>query len=133
MQKGSDNARLVLQTKAACQQFTVRRSRMGSSFHQQPTGSAEICKRDCPPSQSSSPSIGSTNQRSKLHLSSTGRTSEYVLSTNFLDSRCPFLSWCWNVVPLFSRSMKRLNSPASLQDLENLLVSARASSPDIVV
>ena len=145
MQKGSDNARLVLQTKAACQQFTVRRSSMGFWYStNKPTGSAEICKRVCPPSQSSSPSIGSTNQRSKLHLSSTGRTSEYVLSTNFLDSRCPFLSWLLEhgtlvfkvhqkaelpgVLTRFGESFSSLHVPPARTSLFDLVLSL-ASAP----
>ena len=40
---------------------------------------------------SSSPSIDSTHQASKLHWSSTGTTPEYVSLTIFPGSRCPFL------------------------------------------
>ena len=73
---------------------------------------------------SSSPSIDSTHQGSNLHCSSTGQTPEYASLTIFPGFRYPFFKLVLERgTHVFSRSTKRLNSPASLFRIWRMFLS----------
>ena len=59
------------------------------------------------------PTAFSTQQESKLHLLSTGKTPECVSWTSFRGSRCPVSRLSWSTAPMFSKSTKKLSSLVS--------------------